>query len=164
MGGDLPRHRRQVPPSPPRSENCVKNKFYSILRRGLRHINQAIKNKLKRYKELEIGVIYKIVEACEQNYRRNTLTKEMLENMDIKKEIINYGLNEHAIQLENMGEVKVLIEKIKNFSRNAQGRRGERGERDERDREERGDREGREGGKLEGSQAQMEVSEDIESS
>jgi hypothetical protein len=63
----------------------VKNKFYSILRRGLKYINSAIKTRLKRYKELEIGVIYKIVEACENSYKKKSLTKEMVETLEIKK-------------------------------------------------------------------------------
>jgi hypothetical protein len=33
-----------------RSENDIKNQFYSILRRGLRQINQFIRKQLKRYK------------------------------------------------------------------------------------------------------------------
>ena len=39
----------------------MKNKFYSILRRGLKYINSAIKSKLKRYKPLDIDIVYKIV-------------------------------------------------------------------------------------------------------
>jgi len=33
-----------------RSENDIKNQFYSILRRGLRQINQFIRKQLKRFK------------------------------------------------------------------------------------------------------------------
>lgn len=33
-----------------RSENDIKNQFYSVLRRGLRRINLTIRRQLKRYK------------------------------------------------------------------------------------------------------------------
>jgi len=61
MGRDLPLHPWPVLPLLPSSENCVKNQFYSILRRGLRKLNTIIKSRLKRYKELEISILYKIV-------------------------------------------------------------------------------------------------------
>lgn len=52
----------------------------------------AIKKHLKKYKELDIGVVYKLIEACEANHKRKHPTKEMQLNWDIKKQIIFYGM------------------------------------------------------------------------
>ena len=55
---------RQVDLIRRRSETAVKNQFYSVLRRGLRKVNNIIKDKLKRFREIDVKVLYKIIEAC----------------------------------------------------------------------------------------------------
>jgi hypothetical protein len=47
---------------PGRTDNCVKNHFYSQLRKGLRKINKLIANNLKKeVREFPANVIYKIL-------------------------------------------------------------------------------------------------------
>ena len=42
----------------------MKNHFYALVRRGLRNINSFIKTKLRRHKQLEISLIYKVIEKA----------------------------------------------------------------------------------------------------
>jgi hypothetical protein len=45
-----------------RTDNFVKNHFYSKLRKALRHLNKIIKlNYRREFKEIKIGTIYKII-------------------------------------------------------------------------------------------------------
>lgn len=49
-----------------RSDNCVKNHFYSKLRKVLRKLNKIIHHYFRReFREININVIYKLVEATE---------------------------------------------------------------------------------------------------
>jgi hypothetical protein len=49
-----------------RSDNCIKNHFYSKLRKILRKLNTVIHGHLRReYRQINIGTLYKIVEATE---------------------------------------------------------------------------------------------------
>ena len=51
---------------PGKTDNCVKNHFYSKLRKILRHLNSAIHTHFRRqFREINIAIVYKIVEACE---------------------------------------------------------------------------------------------------
>lgn len=60
-----------------RTDNCVKNHFYSKLRKALRHLNKVIKqNFRKEFKEMKIGVIYKIIEALEDRFKESTAIDE----------------------------------------------------------------------------------------
>jgi hypothetical protein len=52
----------------------------------------VIKKHLKKYKELDIKVIYKLIEACEVIYKRRNPNREMQINLDLKKQIIFYGM------------------------------------------------------------------------
>lgn len=50
---------------PGKSDNSVKNHFYSKLRKVLRKLNTIVHSYLRReFREININVIYKIVEAC----------------------------------------------------------------------------------------------------
>ena len=97
----------------------MKNKFYSIVRRGLRYLNAAIKRHLKKYKEIDIAIAYRLVEACEVNYRRKHPTKQMQNNFEIKKQIIHYGTRPepYPASEEEYLQVKHLIEQIKLFAK-----------------------------------------------
>mgnify|MGYP006959897664 FL=1 len=47
-----------------RSDNCIKNHFYSRLRKGLKKMNQAAEEFLeKRFKEIKFNILFKIIEA-----------------------------------------------------------------------------------------------------
>lgn len=45
-----------------RSDNCVKNHFYSKLRKSVRRLNKLISERFRReYKEIKISSVYKIL-------------------------------------------------------------------------------------------------------
>ena len=45
-----------------RSDNCVKNHFYSKMRKGLRKLNRIISEEFKKdFKDIKLKVIYKIL-------------------------------------------------------------------------------------------------------
>ena len=70
MVGDLSPHAREVVSIRPRTDNCVKNHFYSRLRKSLRKVNGAIQATMKKmYRPLQMNTIYKIVEATEEMFR-----------------------------------------------------------------------------------------------
>lgn len=70
MGAHLQQAARQVRRPPPRTDNCVKNHFYSKLRKVLRKLNAVIHSYFRReFREININVIYKIVEACEELFK-----------------------------------------------------------------------------------------------
>lgn len=47
---------------PGRSDNCVKNHFYSKLRKSLRSINKKIHKMMrKEYREIKTAILYKII-------------------------------------------------------------------------------------------------------
>jgi len=49
-----------------RTDNCIKNHFYSRLRKGLRRINKLIEDEFKQsYKEFKIIDLYKVIEASD---------------------------------------------------------------------------------------------------
>ena len=101
-----------------RSENDIKNQFYSILRRGLRQINQFIRKQLKRFKQLQIDSLYKIVEACQDNYRRKVKTKAMADQLDLKKIILHYAFNQADDLESDTVNIKKFIEKTKTLNKN----------------------------------------------
>jgi hypothetical protein len=72
----------------------VKNKFYSMVRRGLKQLNITIRSSIKRYKELDIAVINKIVEMCELNYKKQDKNHKITEAMEMKKAILSCGLRD----------------------------------------------------------------------
>ena len=101
-----------------RSENDIKNQFYSVLRRGLRQINQFIRKQLKRFKQLQIDSLYKIVEACQDNYRRKVKTKAMADQLDLKKTILHYAFNQADDLESDTVNIKKFIEKTKGLNKN----------------------------------------------
>ena len=57
------------------------------------------------------------MEACEGGYKKKSLTKEMADCLEIKKEIIHYGILENHNTFDDCAKIKNLIEKIKDFSK-----------------------------------------------
>lgn len=52
------------------SDNCVKNHFYSKLRKALRKINRVVQtNYKKELKEFKPNILYRIVEVSEENFK-----------------------------------------------------------------------------------------------
>lgn len=60
-----------------RTDNCVKNHFYSRMRKAIRKLNKTIHQNFKRdYREIKMPVLYKIVEATDQKFKSNTIIDE----------------------------------------------------------------------------------------
>jgi len=57
---------------PGRTDNCVKNHFYSRMRKAIRKLNKTIHQHFKKeYKEIKMPVLYKIVEATDEKFKSN---------------------------------------------------------------------------------------------
>jgi len=53
-----------------RTDNYLKNHFYSKLRKALRHLNKIIKTYFRKlFKEIQIGTVYKIIEGFEEQFK-----------------------------------------------------------------------------------------------
>ena len=62
-----------------RTDNIVKNHFYSKLRKSVRRLNKIIqKNFKKEFKELNIKMIYKIIEGFEEQFKENPIVEQEL--------------------------------------------------------------------------------------
>ena len=62
---------------PGRTDNCVKNHFYSKLRKSLRKLNKIIHDHFrKEFKEIKTTALYKIVEANEERHKHETMVDE----------------------------------------------------------------------------------------
>ena len=56
----------------PRTDNCVKNHFYSKMRKAIRKLNKVIHQYFrKELKEIKFTVLYKIVEATDEKFKNN---------------------------------------------------------------------------------------------
>ena len=53
-----------------RTDNCVKNHFYSKLRKAIRKLNKVIHDHFKKeFKEIKITILYKIIEAADEKFK-----------------------------------------------------------------------------------------------
>ena len=53
-----------------RTDNCVKNHFYSKLRKALRKLNKAIYSHFKReFREIKMTALYKVIEATDDRLK-----------------------------------------------------------------------------------------------
>lgn len=53
-----------------RTDNCVKNKLYSKLRKAMKFINDSIQTRFrKRFKPLKVTFIYKMIEMADEKYK-----------------------------------------------------------------------------------------------
>lgn len=70
MGGHRQQIGRAVSSGLSRSDNCVKNHFYALLRKALRKINRVIQLQFrKEYKQFNPTVLYRIVEVTEERFK-----------------------------------------------------------------------------------------------
>lgn len=83
LGRDHPHPQGQVRPLPLRSENSVKNQFYSILRRGLRKVNKVIRERLKRFREIDLHILSKIDDG---------LSPRDIKGLNLKRKLAFFGL------------------------------------------------------------------------
>jgi hypothetical protein len=62
MVGYFPEASRQVLLPLGRSDNCVKNHFYSKLRKSIRRLNKIIESELgKEHSQIKLRILYKII-------------------------------------------------------------------------------------------------------
>jgi hypothetical protein len=83
-----------------RTDNSVKNKFFSKYRRAIKNINQTLNHSQKfKVKDLKIGLVYKLINFLERKDRFSCeVDKEIMENarciecgyLVIKNEIITF--------------------------------------------------------------------------
>jgi hypothetical protein len=68
----------QVHPSLRRSDNCVKNHFYSKLRKAVRKLNKVIQDHFDSdgYKAIGNGMLSKIIEITESKFKNNSKEDE----------------------------------------------------------------------------------------
>lgn len=70
MGGHRQAAGRQVTLFPLRSDNCVKNHFYSRLRRALKRINATVQQQNRKdLKEFKPAILYRVVEVAEEKFK-----------------------------------------------------------------------------------------------
>lgn len=63
-----------------RSDNCVKNHFYSKMRKGVRKLNRIISEEFKKdFKEIKLKVIYKILEQTDKKFKKNYSATDLTE-------------------------------------------------------------------------------------
>lgn len=56
-----------------RTENDVKNRFFSQLRMGLRHLNKAASKLMgNKFEQIKPSVLFKIISSCEEEPKRLT--------------------------------------------------------------------------------------------
>lgn len=80
----LPETPRQVLRPPPRSDNCVKNHFYSKLRKSVRRLNKFIADYLhKTHDYISPRLLSKIVEISESRFRST---------MRVDEETVEYSI------------------------------------------------------------------------
>lgn len=74
----MAQHRQVLPPSF-RTDNTVKNHFYSRLRKSLRRLNKVISEKYKKsMREIRPQVLYKIIEASEEAFKEEPMCSSEL--------------------------------------------------------------------------------------
>jgi hypothetical protein len=54
----------------------------------------AIKRQFKKYKELEVATIYRIIDGTEPLFGSSNLSAEAFESNEIKKQLLYYGVRE----------------------------------------------------------------------
>jgi hypothetical protein len=85
--------RRQVRVSLSRSDNCIKNHFFSRLRMSLRHLNKQIPAQ-SHTKPIKMHVLYKIMSTCEERFNPDSeYTHSFIE--------FSYGINRSNLELKN---------------------------------------------------------------
>lgn len=135
MGHHWVQTRRQVPFHSLRSDNCVKNHFYSKLRKALRKINRVVQtNYKKELKEFKPNVLYRIVEVAEENfksaptYEKNFTTfshRNFFINEELKNELFEFSYDddvaggaETEFESINIEQANDLIDKLNEFTLN----------------------------------------------
>jgi hypothetical protein len=72
---------------PGRTDNCVKNHFFSKLRKSVRKLNKVIHEHFKKtYKEIRLSIINKIIEATDEKFKPSpSVEPELIEASSSKK-------------------------------------------------------------------------------
>lgn len=79
---------------PGRTDNCVKNHFYSQFRKAVRIVNDLMKKCLKKsYKPIKPNFINKIIEITESEHRKSTMSEEFIQvAIALKEKVLRYSL------------------------------------------------------------------------
>lgn len=116
---------RQVNVPISRTDNYLKNHFYSKLRKALRHLNKIIKCYFKReFKEIKIGTVYKIIEGFEEQFKEKPhVAKEVsLQCCQLKDALIQFAdasqEMEERTESHQFVKERTLVQSIVEFSRN----------------------------------------------
>jgi ribosomal protein L31E len=121
---------RPVPPSPLSSDNCVKNHFYSKLRKSVRRLNKFISEHLqKEYEQISPRLLSKIIEYSESRFKSSVRVEEEtidysirtpLARLDLKNRLYKFE-NECDEAMDNQEDIEIahhLIEDIFFFEKN----------------------------------------------
>lgn len=87
---------------PRRSDNCIKNHFYSTLRKAFRGVNRYITEKKRRTEQrpFKKNMLSKIILLAEESFKRTlTVDQEEIDNcVDLKKKLVEYVISrgEHS--------------------------------------------------------------------
>lgn len=71
-----------------RSDNCVKNHFYSKLRKAVRRLNKLVLEHQERQLHIiKLAVLYKIIETTEERFKNNTKMDEEVVETCVGKQV-----------------------------------------------------------------------------
>lgn len=77
---------RQVAPLSRRSDNCVKNHFYSKLRKSARRLNRTIQSRYRReYREIKLSLLNRVVETTEERFKNSSRFEQEAITQSLRK-------------------------------------------------------------------------------
>jgi hypothetical protein len=93
---------RPVLPSPLSSDNCVKNHFYSKLRKSVRRLNKFITDHLqKEYDQISPRLLSKIIEYSESRFKSSVRVEEETIDYSIRMKLASLDLKNKLYKFEN---------------------------------------------------------------
>lgn len=109
-----------------RTDNSVKNHFYSRMRKAIRKLNKTMYQNFKKdYKEIKMPVLYKIVEATDEKFKNNaTIDEEISQHccrthrnyLGIKNMLLAYSNDDNVALDADLEKLKELANNIHEFS------------------------------------------------
>ena len=89
-----------------RTDNCVKNHFYSKLRKAQRKLNKIIHDHFrKEFKEIKSTALYKIIDANEQRHKSNGMADEESSDFCLGKRSFYVGLKNRLLNFSEDNEI-----------------------------------------------------------
>lgn len=95
MGQDLAAHPRQVRARSLRTDNCVKNHFYSNLRKALRRINLFILQKKLpgEFRQIRPSILPKVIAVAEERFESRA--------PDQQQTLVTQGIIDRCVEVKN---------------------------------------------------------------